>query len=100
MRAASSSSGGNAMKNWRMMKIASTHGAPKIGTMINGQCVFVIPSDWKSWNSGTIVTSLGMSRPVSTTTNSAFWPGNRMRANAYPAIAATAIVPTVTITAM
>ena len=42
-RAASSSSPGRAMKNWRMMKVASTLGAPKIGTRISGQWVLTMP---------------------------------------------------------
>ena len=52
------------------------------------------------WNSGTMVTSLGISSPVSTTRNIALAPGNLIRANAYPANEATASVPTVTAAAM
>lgn len=65
-----------------MMKVASTLGAPRIGTRISGQWVSVSPSPWNIWNSGTIVTSLGMSSPSSTTTKRTFWPGKRMRAKA------------------
>jgi hypothetical protein len=83
-----------------MMKIDSTAGAPKIGITINGQCVSIRPMPLTRRNSGTIVTSLGTSRPTSTIRNSALAPGKRIRANAYPAIAATSSVPTVTITAM
>ena len=70
------------MKNCRMMNVASTLGAPKIGTRISGQWVSIMPEAWNIWNSGTIVTSLGISRPASTTRNSTFCPGKRMRAKA------------------
>src|SRR5699024_1470451 len=100
IRPASSSSPGRVTKNCRMMNVASTLGAPRIGITINGQCVSIRPSEFTILNSGTIVTSEGTSNPVSTTTNSTFAPGNWIRANAYPASEATAIVPSVTSTAM
>jgi hypothetical protein len=68
--------------------------------MISGQCVSIRSSRKNIWKSGTMVTSLGMSKPISTTTNSTFWPRNRMRAKAYPDIEATTMVPSVTTTAM
>ncbi len=65
-----------------MMKVASTLGAPKIGTRISGQWVSTMPQRWNIWNSGTIVTSLGISSPVRTPGTATFAPGNRMRAKA------------------
>ncbi len=88
------------MKNCRMMKLASTHGAPNAVTRISGQWVLISPARLNTWNSGTIVTSLGTSRPVSTTRNRAFAPGNRIRAKAYPAMLETSSVISVTSTAM
>ena len=54
----------------------------KIGTRISGQCVFTIPHLRNIWNSGTIVTSLGIRRPSSTTMKSRLAPGNLIRAKA------------------
>ncbi len=65
-----------------MMKVASTHGAASAVTRISGQCVLIRPTCLNIWNSGTMVTSLGTSRPTSTTRNRAFAPGNRIRAKA------------------
>ena len=81
-RAASSSSAGRAMKNCRMTNVASTHGAASAVTRMSGQCVLMRPTCLNIWNSGTIVTSPGTSSPMSTTRNSRFWPGKRMRAKA------------------
>ena len=81
-RAASSSSAGSEMKNWRMTKVANTEGAPKIGTRISGQWVLIIPQERKIWNSGTMVTSDGISRPSSTTMKMALEKGNLIRAKA------------------
>jgi hypothetical protein len=64
------------------MKVASTLGAPRIGMTISGQCVSISPSRLTSWNSGTMITSLGTSSPSRTTTNNALAPRNRIRANA------------------
>ena len=72
------------MKNCRMMNVASTLGAPKIGTRISGQCVSIIPSRLNIWNSGTIVTSLGISRPVEHDHEQRVCPGNRMRGERVP----------------
>lgn len=83
-----------------MMNVASTLGAPRIGMRISGQCVSVSPAEWNSRNNGTIVTSLGISRPTRMTRNNAFEPRKRMRANAHPASDDTASVPTVTTAAM
>jgi hypothetical protein len=65
-----------------MMNTARTAGAPRIGMTISGQCVLIRPRVLTIRNSGTIVTSDGTSRPTSTSTNRAFAPGNRIRANA------------------
>lgn len=69
------------MKNCRITNVASTLGAPKIGTMISGQCVFVSPRSSTSRNSGMIVTSLGTISPTRISPKN-FSPRNRMRANA------------------
>src|SRR5690606_41550152 len=81
-RGAYSSSTGRAMENWRMTKVANTDGAPKMGTRINGQCVLIIFQDRNIWNSGTMVTSAGIKRPISTTMKMALLNGKRMRAKA------------------
>ena len=83
-----------------MMKVAKTAGAPKIGTRMSGQCVLTMPHLRNIRNSGTSVTSDGISSPTSTTMKMALAKGNLMRAKAYPAIDATAMVPMVTIAAI
>ena len=70
------------MKNCRITNVAKTLGAPKIGTRISGQCVLTMPQLRNIWNSGTIVTSLGIRSPTSTIMKTMLAPGNLMRAKA------------------
>src|SRR5215211_7828134 len=92
IRAASSTSPGILLKNWVMRKTPS--GAARRGRISAGY------EFWR-WapeimrNSGTNIASRGTIRPASTTTNSARRPGNRILANAYPAIAQKTTVMTV-----
>lgn len=70
------------MKNWRMMKVARTLGAPSIGIKISGQWVLTRPSESNIRYSGMIVTSFGTSRPASTTRKTTPAPRNLIRAKA------------------
>ena len=67
---------------------------------MSGQWVSTSPQLLNIWNSGTMVTSLGIQQPGQHEQEHRVGTGNLIRANAYPANEATASVPTVTAAAM
>jgi hypothetical protein len=65
-----------------MMNVPKTALLPKTAGRISGQWVSVQPISENSRNSGTMTTSLGISRAVSSRTNMMLRPAKRIRAKA------------------